>query len=127
MIKIKRKDYIQEKALGRLDSDINGHICTSKSISLERFEDKWRGRKKQKNYLTLTEDNYQINQILKNLQSSKDQINGFSAKYISKLTDLLCRKDKNFTRKRLELYNERINKIKANINDKDKEENNLNK
>ena len=58
MIKIKRKDYIQEKAQERIDTNINSHMGASKSISLERFEDKWRGKKKRKNYLTLTEDNY---------------------------------------------------------------------
>ena len=112
MIKIKRKNYIQEKAQERFDND---HIGISKAISLDKFEDKWRAKFKRKNYLTLTEDNYQINQILKNFQSNKDQINGFSSKYIQQLSDLLGQKDKNFTKKRLELYNNRINKINSNI------------
>lgn len=115
MIKIKRKNYIQEKAQERFDS---GNIGSStRTISLDRFENKWRAKFNQKNYLTITEDNYQINQILKNFQSNKDQIKGFSSKYIQQLSDLLGQKDKNFTKKRLALYTKRIKKMKPNIND----------
>ena len=60
---------------------------------------------------------------MKNLLSNKDQIKGFSSKYITKLTDLLSKKNKNYTKKRLELYNQRIKELKRNVNDDEKKNN----
>ena len=117
MIKIRKKNYLKEKEIEKLESNINNQIFyASNTLNTERFENKWRGKNKHK-IISLTEDNYQIKEIIKKYKSSRDEINGFSSKYLLQLSDLLGQKDKNFSKKRLELYDKRINKIKLNINE----------
>ena len=118
MIKIKRKNYIKEKAQAKFESNINHQLAGFSNFS---NEDKWRG-KSNHNCLTTTEQNYEINEIIKKYQSSKDEIKGYSSKYLLQLSDLLGQKDKNFIKKRFELYNNRINGKKVNKNlNKEKE------
>ena len=52
-------------------------------------------------------DHYQLKQILKGYQNSKDELKGYNSKYINQLTDLLYKKDKNFTKKRSRCYHKR--------------------
>ena len=116
MIKIRKKNYLKEKAREKLEKNINNQIFSSIALSTERFENRWRGKNKYK-IISLTEDNYQIKEIIKHYKSSRDEINGFSSKYLLQLSDLLGHKNKYFSKKRLELYDKRINNIKLNINE----------
>ena len=116
MIRIKRKNYIEEKAKERFDNNIGNQLASFGIIGTDRLENQWRV-KKHINHLTLTEDNYEINQILRKYQSNKNEIKGFSSKYLTQLSDLLAQKDKNFTKKRFEIYNRRIAKMKSQNND----------
>ena len=121
MIKIKRKNYIKEKAQEKLDRNISDQIGSfHHTLYDEKYGGRW-GVKKKINHITLAEDNYQINEILKKFQRNKNEIKGFSSKYLLQLSDLLGQKDKNFTKKRLELYHKRIAKTNNNNN----EENNF--
>ena len=123
MIKIKRKNYIKEKAQEKIESNINHQLAGFSSFS---NEDKWRG-KSNHNCLTTTEKNYEINEIIRKYQSNKDEIKGYSSRYLLQLSDLLGQKDKNFIKKRFELYNKRINGKKGNKNvDKEKTLSNVN-
>ena len=116
MIKIRKKNYIKEKEIAKIEANIDNHIFASNALNTERFENKWRGKNKHK-IISLTEDNYQIKEIIKQYKSNKNQINGLSSKYLLQLSDLLGQKDKYFSKKRLELYDKRINKIKLNTNE----------
>ena len=116
MIKIRKKNYLKEKAIEKYEANIDNQIFASNALSTERFENNWRGKNKHK-IISITEDNYQINEIIKKYKSSRDEINGFSSKYLLQLSDLLGQKDKYFSKKRLELYDKRINKIKLNTNE----------
>ena len=108
MIRIKRKNYIEERTKESF-SNINSQLRSSGGFLHDRHEEKWRGKNNTKNSINLTEDHYQLKQILKGYQNSKDELNGYNSKYINQLTDLLYKKDKNFTKKRFELYSNRIN------------------
>jgi hypothetical protein len=124
MIKIKRKNYLEERAQERYENNINNQFKNSGAFSNDKSDNKWRGKDNQNSCLNSAEDNYQLKQILKGYQKSQDELNGYNSKYINQLTDLLSRKDKNFTRKRLELYINRINNketIFNNYNDKSKD------
>lgn len=114
MIKIKRKNYLEERAQERYENNINNQFRNSGAFSNAKSDNKWRGKDNQNSCLNSAEDNYQLKQILKGYQKSQDELNGYNSKYINQLTDLLYKKDKNFTRKRLELYTNRINN-KENI------------
>lgn len=124
MIKIKRKNYLEERAQERYENNINNQFKNSGAFSNDKSDNKWRGKDNQNSCLNSAEDNYQLKQILKRYQKSQDELNGYNSKYINQLTDLLYRKDKNFTRKRLELYTNRINNKETffnNYNDKIKD------
>ena len=124
MIKIKRKNYLEERAQERYENNINNQFKNPGALSNDKSDNKWRGKDNQNICLNSAEDNYQLRQILKGYQKSQDELNGFNSKYINQLTDLLYRKDKNFTRKRLELYTNRINNketIFNNYNEKSKD------
>lgn len=108
MIRIKRKNYIEERTKESF-SNINNQLRSSGGFIHDRHEEKWRGKNSTKNCINLTEDHYQLKQILKGYQNSKDELKGYNSKYINQLTDLLYKKDKNFTKKRFELYSNRIN------------------
>ena len=125
MIKIRRKNYIKEKAKEKYESNINYQIRVAGGISNDRYENKWRGKPNKINYLSLTEKNYQLNEIVKQFKSSKDELQGFSSKYLRQLSDLLGQKDKYVFKKRLELYEKRIlNDKQININNKNEEKKN---
>jgi hypothetical protein len=108
MIRIKKKNYIEERTKESFNN-INNQLKSSGGFSINRHEEKWRGKNSTKNCINLTEDHYQLKQILKGYQNSKDELKGYNSKYINQLTDLLYKKDKNFTKKRFELYSNRIN------------------
>ncbi len=113
MIKIRKKDYRKEKVQEIYDNNIDHQLASSGGFSCYGIEGNWRGKTK-KNYLSMTEQNYEINEIIKKYKSNKNEIKGFSSKYILQLSDLLGQKDKNFSKKRLELYKNRINRKNEN-------------
>ena len=118
MIKIKRKNYIKERAKENLD-----YLIKSCGYFLSfRNEDKWRGKNTdtQNKYLNSTEDRYQLKQILKRYQKCKDEQKGYSSKYLLRLTDLLDKKDKDFSKKRLELYFNRTKSKEILLNNQGK-------
>ena len=123
MIRIKRKNYIEERTKESLNN-INNQLKGSGGFLNDRHEEKWRGKNNNQNSINLTEDHYQLKQILKGYQNSKNELKGYNSKYINQLTDLLYKRDKNFTKKRFELYSNRINnkEYRASLNnDKNQE------
>ena len=119
MIKIKRKNYLEERAQERYENNINNQFINPGAFSNVKNDNKWRGKNSQNICLNSAEDNYQLRQILKGYQKSQDELNGYNSKYINQLTDLLYKKDKNFTRKRLELYSSRISNKETIFNNFD--------
>jgi hypothetical protein len=107
MIRIKKKNYIEERTKESFNN-INNQLRGSGGFINDRHDGKWRGKNNTKNSINLTEDHYQIKQILKGFQNSRDELKGYNSKYINQLTDLLYKKDKNFTKKRFELYSNRV-------------------
>jgi hypothetical protein len=117
MIKIKRRDYLSEK---KETFYMNNEIKCGTFMN-EKIDEIWRGKSKPIFSKPYPEKKYMINEILKKYQSSQDERKGYDYKYVLELTDLLGQKDKNFSKKRLELYNKRINnKKKIFINNTEK-------
>jgi hypothetical protein len=112
MIKIRKKNYLFEK---NQKINIDNELKTGGIRSKKNIDEIWRGRTKELYDDPQSEQNYQLNQIIKKYKSNKDELKGYDYKYILELTDLLAKKDNNFTKKRLELYNRRINS-KKNLN-----------
>lgn len=112
MIKIQKRNYLFEK---KEKININNEIKSGGMGSRKKINEIWRGRAKEIHDDPQTEHKYQLNQIVKNYQSNKDERKGYDYRYILELTHLLARRDSNFTKKRLELYNRRINS-KKNLN-----------
>ena len=110
MIKIKRKNYIEEKAKDILNNNnIDEQIKSSGVFLNDRYEKKWRVQRNKKNFFNPIEDKFEVKQIIKRYQTSKDEFKGYNSKYLHQLTDLLDKKNKNFAQKRFQLYNKRIN------------------
>ena len=80
----------------------------------EKTEEIWRGKAKKLYQKSNQEEKFMINEILKKYQSNKDELKGYDYKYVLELSDLLGSKDKNFSKKRLELYHNRIKRLKNN-------------
>jgi len=114
MIKIKKRNYLSEK---KEKLYMNKEI-KSGAIMNEKIQEIWRGKHNQLYENSYPEEKYMLNEILKKYQSNKDQLKGFNYKYILELTDLLGQKDKNFSKKRLELYNNRIHNTKKQYSNK---------
>ena len=112
MIKIRKKNYLFEK---NQKINIDNELKTGGIRSKKNIDEIWRGRTKELYDDPQSEQNYQLNQIIKKYKSNRDELKGYDYKYILELTDLLAKKDNNFTKKRLELYNRRINS-KKNLN-----------
>ena len=111
MIKFKKRNYLFEK---NQKINIDNEIKSGGIRNTKKSDEIWRGRIKEYNDDPQSEQKYQINQIIKKYQTNKDERKGYDFKYILELTDLLAKKDNNFTKKRLELYNRRI-KSKKNL------------
>jgi len=109
MIKIRRKNYLFEK---NQKINIDNEIKVGGMGSTKKNDEIWRVRAKELKDDPETEQKYQLNQIVKKYNSNKDELKGYDYKYILELTDLLAKKDNNFSKKRLELYNRRINSKK---------------
>ena len=112
IIKFKKRNYLFEK---NQKINIDNEIKSGGIRSKKKNDEIWRGRTKEYNDDPQIEQKYQLNQIIKKYQSNKDERKGYDFKYILELTDLLAKKDDNFTKKRLELYNRRISS-KKNLN-----------
>ena len=100
MIKMRKRNYLFEK---KEKIEINKEI-KSGGIMSDKFYSDWRGRKKENNS-NYPEEMYELNQIIKKFKSNKIEKKGFDYKYMLELTNLLGQRDKNFSKKRLELYN----------------------
>ena len=105
MIKIKKRNYISEK---KENFNMNNIIKKGGFIN-DKLEQIWRGRAKQLYQKSNQEEKYMLNEILKKYKSNQDELKGYNYKYVLELSDLLGQRDKNFSKKRLELYKNRIN------------------
>ena len=113
MIKVKKRNYLHEKEEALY---MNNEIKAGGFIN-DKFEEIWRGKAKYLFAKSDQEEKYMIKDILKKYQFSQDERKGYDYKYVLELTNLLGQKDKDFSKKRLELYNNRINnKRKTYIN-----------
>ena len=113
MIKVKKRNYLHEKEEALY---MNNEIKAGGFIN-NKVDEIWRGKSKQLFTKSNQEEKYMINDILKKYQFSQDERKGYDYKYVLELSNLLGQKDKNFSKKRLELYNNRINnKRKTYIN-----------
>ena len=112
MIKIRKRNYLFEK---NQKINIDNEIKSGGIENKRKIDEIWRGRTKELHDNPQSEQKYQLNQIIKKYQSNKDERKGYDYKYILELTDLLAKKDSDFTKKRLELYNRRISS-KKNLN-----------
>ena len=111
MLKIKKKNYIQErKNKFYMDEEIKD-MKTGVS-AIPTVEQLWRGKTKAFLAKTQPEENFYLKEVLKKYQTNQDELKGYNYKYVLELSDLLGQKDKNFSKKRLELYNLRIEKEK---------------
>ena len=111
MMKNIKKNFLSEK---------KDTFCMNKNIQSgtfvnDKIEEKWRGRIKRRYTNNSTEEKFMINEILKKYKISQYEKKGFNFKYILELSDLLGQKDKEFSRKRLKLYNNRINIRKKTV------------
>ena len=104
MLKMRKKNYIQErKSKFYLDNEINS-IKTGGIITPIR-EELWRAKPKYFLAKTQPEENFYIKEVMKKYQTNQDELKGYNYKYVLELSDLLGQRDKNFSKKRLELYN----------------------
>ena len=108
MIKIKKRNYISEK---KENFNMNNIIKKGGFIN-DKLDQVWRGRAKPLYQKSNQEEKYMINDILKKYKSNQDELKGYNYKYVLELSDLLGQRDKNFSKKRLELYKNRINSRK---------------
>ncbi len=112
MIKYKKRNYLSEK---KEVLNINKEFGQGGFIK-DSSEEIWRGRKKKLYPKSNQEEKYMLNEILKKYQSNQDERKGYNYKYVLELSNLLGQKDKYFSKKRLELYKNRINnRKKTNI------------
>ena len=111
MIKIKKRNYLSEK---KESLYMNNEIKCGTYMN-EKINEIWRGKSKPLFNKPYPEKKYMINDILKKYQFSQDERKGYDYKYILELTDLLGQRDKLFSKKRLELYNSRINHKKKTL------------
>ena len=108
MLKIKKKDYIQERKNNfYLDEEFSGGFNSGGGV-FSTSDKLWRGKTKSFLAKTRPEENFYIKEVMKKYQTNQDELNGYNYKYVLELSDLLGQKDKGFSKKRLELYNNRI-------------------
>ena len=111
MLKIRKKDYIQEKkSKFNLQEEINRFKTGSGTMPI--VDELWRGKTKSFLAKTQPEENFYLKEVMKKYQTNQDELKGYNYKYVLELSDLLGQRDKNFSKKRLELYNLRIEKEK---------------
>ena len=111
MIKFKKRDYSSEKK----ETFYMNKGIQSGAIANDRIEQVWRGRAKHLYTNSYPEEKYMINDLLKKFQLSQDEKKGYNFKYVLEISDLLGKKDKNFKKKRLELYYSRLNNRKKTL------------
>ncbi len=109
MLKIIKKDYIQERKNNfHFDEEISGGFNSGGNGINLTSEKLWRGKTKSFLAKTRPEENFYIKEVMKKYQTNQDELNGYNYKYVLELSDLLGQKDKDFSKKRLKLYNNRI-------------------
>ena len=107
MIKMRKKNYIQERKNNyALDEEIN-NIAIGGNMNA-RFDKLWRGKTFSFIAKTNQEKNFYLKEVMKKFQTNQDELKGYNYKYVLELSDLLGAKDKDFSKKRLELYNHRL-------------------
>jgi len=111
MIKMRKKNYIQErKSNFYMDEEINN--IASRGGMNEKFDKLWRGKTESFMAKTSQEKYFYLKEVMKKFQTNQDELKGYNYKYVLELSDLLGGKDKDFSKKRLKLYNHRIEKEK---------------
>ncbi len=112
MIRMKKKNYIQERQNNFiLKDEINEYIAGGGSPYLPS-DRLWRGKTQSFMAKTNPEETFLLKEIMKKFQTNQDEAKGYNYKYVLQLSDLLGQKDKDFSKKRLELYNHRIEREK---------------
>ena len=105
-LKMTKKNYIKERQNDfHLNNEINSLTGGGYYSPAERL---WRGKTQSFMGKTNPEENFILKEIMKKYQINQDELKGYNYKYVLQLSDLLGQKDKNFSKKRLELYNHRI-------------------
>ena len=111
MIKMRKKNYIQERKNNyALDEEIN-NIAVGGGMNTG-FDGLWRGKTESFAGESNPEKNFYLKEVMKKFQTNQDELKGYNYKYVLQLSDLLGQKDKDFSKKRLELYNNRIQREK---------------
>ena len=111
MLKIKKKDFIQERKNNfYLDEEIKKIKIGGVNDSIA--EKLWRGKTESFKSKSNQEKNFYLKEVMKKYQTNQDELKGYNYKYVLELSDLLGQRDKDFSKKRLELYNHRIEKEK---------------
>ena len=111
MLKMKKKNYIQErKSNFYMDDEIASKRSGGAVIPI--VEELWRGKTQSFMAKTRPEENFYLKEVMKKYQTNQDELKGYNYKYVLELSDLLGQKDKNFSKKRLELYNLRVEQEK---------------
>ena len=111
MIKMRKKNYIQERKNNyALDEEIN-NIAVGGGTNTG-FDRLWRGKTESFAGKSNPEKNFYLKEVMKKFQTNQDELKGYNYKYVLELSDLLGAKDKDFSKKRLELYNHRLEKEK---------------
>ena len=111
MLKMKKKNYIQErKSNFYMDNEIASMRSGGAVIPI--VEELWRGKTQSFMAKTRPEENFYLKEVMKKYQTNQDELKGYNYKYVLELSDLLGQKDKNFSKKRLELYNLRVEQEK---------------
>lgn len=112
MIKMRKKNYIKERQSNMLlDEEIIG-FKTGGVFFSPTSERLWRGKTQSLINKSKPEENFYIKEVMKKFQTNQDELIGYNYKYVLQLSDLLGQKDKDFSKKRLELYNNRIQREK---------------
>ena len=111
MLKMRKKNYIQERKNNfYLDEEFNNIAAGGAFTS--QVEKLWRGKTESFKAKTNPEQNFYIKEVMKKFQTNQDELKGYNYKYILELSDLLGGKDKDFSKKRLKLYNHRVEREK---------------
>ena len=105
--KTQKNKYLNEKIQNiKTEKDI-----LTGSIAFDKIDELWKARYKPEKLKSTSEQKYSINEILRKYVITQEEKKGYNSKYVQELTDLLGNKDKNFPKKRITLYNNRISKL----------------
>lgn len=111
-IKYKRENFKALKdEIRNIKNNINEEVNLAGVFSYNKDKYIWRFKNKKLYIKSSTEEKYDLNEILKFYKQNKDKyLQGFTSQYFNKLTDLLSRKNKSYSKERLDLFKSRVNK-----------------